>query len=280
MAKKSLEQYMREEREKALKEYHAAADQLTADTEREIEAAKQAIDREAAKDTADLQHEQTLVRQDSRPLYDAAAVQELVDRQNIEERMASLGLSKSGTKDAGLAGAAQRKRVTEQNVKKAVDRTVSELDRDISAVRTQAAQDKTDVKQKLNKKLQEKTYELMQDYLDQANKDAQEKYDTATGKELEESINKQLASKTGGMYIYENGKIKKVGDDSLFGALDKELRYQSGGMFGISDTGTIQVLSNVNEGLIKFLDAELRKVSKGKYGVTGDGFVLVLEADD
>lgn len=285
MAKKTLEQYIRDGREEALKQYDAAVEQLTATAEKEIKQQQAAIDHQAAKDTAQLQHQQTLTKQDSRPKYDAAAVQELVDRQNVEERMAGLGLAQSGVKNAALAGASQRRQVADQTIRRAVERAVGEWDREIAGVKAEAKEDKAAVKEKLKKQLNDDSFKLLQDYFEQADKTALSAYkaDKQADDRLENlitSINKQLSDKTGGMYVYENGKIKKVKENSLYAALDKDLRFKSGGMFGISDNGTIQVLSNFNVGLLKFLDAELRKTSKGKYGVTEDGFIVILEADD
>ena len=280
MAKKSLEQYLREDREKALKQYHAAADQLTAEVNQDIADRGAAVDRETARDTDELRHQQDLAREDGRLRYDAAAVQALVERQNVEERMAAMGLGRSGTREAALAGTDEARRTAETTTRKAVDHAVGELDRKIVRTRTEANEKKAAIKKELTDRLNDQTYAMMQKHLDQANETAEKRYREDNDDALTKSINEQLKKQTGGMYYYENGKIKKLGNDSLFAALDKDLQYISGGMFGISDSGVVKVLSNVNEGLIKVLNAELRRVSNGKFGVDSSGLVVVLKGDD
>lgn len=281
MAKKTLEQYLQEEREKALKQYQAAADQMTAETKQDVADRHAAIDRETKRATDELRYQQEQKRADGRLRYDAAAVQALVEQQNVEERMTAMGLGRSGVRDAALAGTKQQKRMAEADTRRDTDRAVEALSRKIALADAEASEQKAAIQKDLTDRLNDRTYALMQKHLDNANETAEKRYKEDTDESLAQSINEQLKKHTGGMYYYENGKIKKQGNASLFAALDKDLQFISGGMFGVSENGVVQVLSNVNEGMLKILDADLRKVSGGRYGVDHEsGLVIVLKGAD
>ncbi len=205
MSGHSLEYYRGELRAQAAKDYREVLAEMTNATNQQIAAEKQAIDLNADNKVAEQQARGDVAVKESRPIIDAAAVQQLVDEQNAKERMANLGLAQSGTQAAALHGADNRRATTEQQTHRALKAVMEDISRNISTIYTKAEANKALVSQDLSTDLSEDAAALWKKLMKQADANALSAYKSDqsvanTRAKLIASIDAQLLKKTNGAY--------------------------------------------------------------------------------
>lgn len=129
-----LSRFEKEARAKAQKEQAAYEQQRRRAASEELQKALGAIDTAAAPRVEALRGSIEAVPESYRPAYDLNAIEELVTRRQIEETMANLGLSDSGSAGQGYAAAGQRRARADKRLAQEADAKTQKLIEDLAAV--------------------------------------------------------------------------------------------------------------------------------------------------
>lgn len=138
----SWETYLKREQTEADKRQKSYEKQRKKQAEAELTAAEQDIDARAAAQTAAHEESLTQAKRDFRRQYNENAVEEMILKRQVAERMAGLGLSQSGTARSGRQAASAVRQRADRSVTVERQAAVERLNRLITAVREESAADK------------------------------------------------------------------------------------------------------------------------------------------
>lgn len=260
MATKTYDEYKAKQRKDAQADFEQGRSELEVVASKKIQADHAKIDHETDRAVDALQQDKQQATSDAKPIVDAAAVQRLVDEQNVLETMTALGLGASGTKRAALDGAAHRQAVTEQRAAAQVNGAVAKLDRDIAQAQADAVVQKDAAVAKWWNAKDEDVADLWQNLMKRADSTATTLY-KADQSDATARYKAQLSAETA-----------KYKADSVAASA----AYKADSAAATAVYKADQSAANIKTKLILAVDAQLRKKTGGAYGLSSDGSVVKL----
>ena len=277
----SYEYYQALQRKQALQQVREREKEIAANVNKQRDAKEAQIRSTLAGDEQVIDRREAAAVKNTHPLLDKAAIQQAVDRRNVAERMAHLGLTRSGTADAALQGADQRRAVTERQVGAALRDETAALESDRTAKRQEASVKLAKAAQDASAEVERQVGVLKERLLESADRTARTLFDrensnAAVKKALIDKLNTQLSKEFGeGFTVSSSGNLKKTDDANRYGEIAKRLEEATGGAFTVTPLGNIKQLRELSSSQMQKLNEALLAASDGKYSISPEGRVFV-----